>query len=295
MAQRARDAQLLFLVQRQAQVRQQIAATVTAQVLAIVRALLAGRWYDPAAQAKATPELARVVRLGQVQTANVTGAYLDAVLRDLGASPARGTVTLPADLRGIPAEVEWERPAKTYRSGIKLLGLDDLEAAQRAENRATQLAADDLDAAMRSAARQRLASVDKVTGFRRVIHPEASRGGTCGLCIAAAHRTYHRSDLLPVHGGCKCEVFPIVSGKADPSPTWNERDISALYREVLKASGSTAAADLRKARVSVAQHGELGPVLVDDGHRFRSQEQAAGDIRNTSEAAIVADDQAPAA
>ena len=35
-----------------------------------------------------------------------------------------------------------------------------------------------------------------IRAYRRVIHPELSKGGTCGLCIAASDRIYFVDDLL---------------------------------------------------------------------------------------------------
>ncbi len=45
-----------------------------------------------------------------------------------------------------------------------------------------------------------------VTQYRRVIHPELSKTGTCGLCAVASTRTYHTSALMPLHSNCKCGV-----------------------------------------------------------------------------------------
>jgi hypothetical protein len=103
----------------------------------------------------------------------------------------------------------------------------------------------------------------KVTGYRRIIHPELSRTGTCGLCIAAADRIYHVADLLPIHARCKCEVAAVTS-EHDPGKTLNADEIATLYRLAGGVSGpsSTAAPALKRVRFQIDEHGELGPVLV---------------------------------
>ena len=95
-----------------------------------------------------------------------------------------------------------------------------------------------------------------VKQFRRVIHPELSRSGTCGLCVAASTRVYRMRDMLPLHGGCNCTISPLGSG--DPGLDLNADDLRALYRK----AGGTSAARLRRTKYRVEQHGELGLTLV---------------------------------
>jgi hypothetical protein len=48
------------------------------------------------------------------------------------------------------------------------------------------------------AAFERLEADLRVTGYRRVVHPELSRTGTCGLCIVASDQVYNdvRADAV---------------------------------------------------------------------------------------------------
>lgn len=96
-----------------------------------------------------------------------------------------------------------------------------------------------------------------IIGFRRIIHPEFSAGGVCGLCVAASDRIYHRETLRPVHLRCKCTSAPVTK-TYDPGQPLNESDLKQLYTE---AGGSTSAADLKRTRYTVA-YNELGPVLI---------------------------------
>ncbi len=108
-----------------------------------------------------------------------------------------------------------------------------------------------------------------VIGYRRVIHPELSRDGTCGLCLVASQRFYTMEDLLPLHDRCNCTVMPIVKGD-DPGFRLNEDDLKSIYA----TAGSTAAEDLVNTRITINEHGELGPVLVKQGDRFRTAAEA---------------------
>ncbi|TDO18143.1 hypothetical protein EV580_1325 [Mycobacterium sp. BK086] len=99
----------------------------------------------------------------------------------------------------------------------------------------------------------------KVIGYRRVIHPELSRTGTCGMCIVASDRIYHVAELLPIHGGCNCTIAAVTEDY-DPADDLNAIDLGQIYKQ----SGGTSAAHLKRTRYKVDEHGELGAVLVPD-------------------------------
>lgn len=103
-----------------------------------------------------------------------------------------------------------------------------------------------------------------VERYRRVIHPELSKTGSCGLCVVAATNTFTRADLMPMHNRCKCTVAPIV-GSNDPGLKLNSDDLMTIYKAAGKTAGrdySTSATDLTKLRVKVVNNSELGPVLL---------------------------------
>lgn len=162
----------------------------------------------------------------------------------------------------------FERPAETFRwvasegekSGLRWI--DD--AKQQSSLRISTLVDDNLMLSQRLAQQETIAqAVDldvkgpKIIGYRRVIHPELSRTGTCGLCIAAADRLYHVGELMPLHDRCKCTIAA-VTAEHDPADEANSIDLSQLY----KHGGGTSAAHLKRTRYQVDEHGELGPVLV---------------------------------
>ena len=150
---------------------------------------------------------------------------------------------------------EYDRPAEQARYAMSK-GATPAEAAEKAVKKAVQLANDDLMLTRRKAPMKIIQGSEKVIGYRRVIMPELSESGTCGLCLAASTRLYSKSELLPIHTNCKCEILPVTKTQ-DPARLFNEEDLQRLYEIV----GGNSAADLLTVRYKVGEHGELGPVL----------------------------------
>lgn len=102
---------------------------------------------------------------------------------------------------------------------------------------------------------------EQIIGWRRVIRPELSKHGVCGLCVVAATQWYTRKNLKAMHNLCKCETLPVTKS-ADPGLRWNAEDLRNNLDEIYGAAGgSTYGKKLKRVRVSVREHGELGPVL----------------------------------
>lgn len=141
-------------------------------------------------------EAVAVVRVAQEALAAQTWAYLDSL-----GTYAAGDPDLPDEPRGVDPARVWERPAKTYRFE-RSMGRDHAEALDLAVQRAQTIAEDDLAHAMRISAAQHSQAADGVIGLRRVVHPEMSQGGSCGLCLAASDRIYKVATLLPIHANC---------------------------------------------------------------------------------------------
>lgn len=160
---------------------------------------------------------------------------------------------------GVTPEKVWERPAEAYRYA-RSRGKSDAEAREAAEKKIERLARDEVNLARRDQAARTYQKAERVTGYRRVIHPELSESGVCGLCVAAATRVYGKADLLPIHPGCVCTVAPITA-TSDPGAWMNDLDLRALY----KAAGSTGQQDLSNVRVREFVDGEMGPMLTSYG------------------------------
>lgn len=152
-------------------------------------------------------------------------------------------------------------------------------AYQQMERRAGALVDGDIQRAAGDESGQLMGKKGVWIGYRRVIRPERSRTGTCGLCIAASTRVYQVKELAPIHANCKCTSVPMTSDM-DPADTLNRSDIEDILTEdeegnvrvlqfgrqelddLYEAAGdSTAAAALKRVRVFLTTHGELGPVL----------------------------------
>lgn len=218
--------------------------------------------------------LARLIEPAQRQTASATDAYLARAIGELRGRPAApiGVRVDPDRLRQTTTHRDaLERVAAEYRRHVAN-GLDDGSARRRAAERAKLLADDDLSLAAREVSRQAFTRTNGVTGYRRIIRPELSNGGTCGLCVAASDRLYGRGDLLPIHARCNCTVLPVL-GAVDPGKGLNDDELAELYR---RAGGNTVA-QLKRARVTVREHGELGPVLREPGDHFRGPDEVAAD------------------
>lgn len=290
MVTQQQTAEVLALVRAQAQARQQLVDLTQAAVVAQVRGF-AG-WWDPAQVTLFSARVAKIVRAAQKRSAASTDAYAARVLRLLGERGARPIGPIPAEsLRSVPAEVVFARLADEYRrlhvergpaAPDALLDgpggrLSDGQVLDRVVARSRVQVDDSVALAVQHQWRDVLdePGLTRTSGFRRVLHPELSAGGSCGLCVAASDRRYRKGELLPIHARCKCEVLPIV-GDSDPGRSLNRADLKALYAA---AGGSTAGAALARTRWRVEQHGELGPRLVAGEHRFRSADEAAAASR----------------
>lgn len=157
----------------------------------------------------------------------------------------------------LPEDV-WERPVSEYRNA-RNNGDSHQEAMLKTLARVRQLA----DADVRMANRERAARVYEaaspqgVIGYRRIIHPELSRTGTCGLCLVASDRLYSTKELYPLHDNCKCETLP-VTNTSDPGLKLNRDDLDYIY----SVAGGNTASKLSNTRISEYVSGERGPTLA---------------------------------
>jgi hypothetical protein len=159
--------------------------------------------------------------------------------------------------RNVTALDVYTRPAEQFRYA-RSTGEPDEAALDAALARIEDVV--DLDLA--ATRRQGFADAFEALGvkhYRRVIHPELSKGGTCGLCVAASTQVYRADDLLPIHAECKCDVAEVAPG-SDAADLLNGIDLSKLYGD----AGGNAAEDLKRTRYRIDDHGELGPVLVPE-------------------------------
>ena len=250
-----------------------LASQETATVAAIQAAFRdIDDWSDTAQTIAASLLAVRIAEASRQATAGLSAQYAATVMAIMLGRPQSSIrpdlLQLPLGRRGVEPFDLWSRPVHEYRRAIAR-GATDADAFQIARVRAEVMALMDMSLAQRVAAIQQLAA-EGALSYRRVIRPELSRSGTCGLCIAASDQTYSTADLMPLHERCKCVVLPIV-GDVDPGFRLNESDLGQLYED----AGSTAAAKLKRTRYRIEEHGELGPILVNGDHVSRGTPVAA--------------------
>lgn len=85
----------------------------------------------------------------------------------------------------------------------------------------------DTQLAQRGAANAHAEADRRVTAWRRQTN-QVSGGKTCGFCIAASTRLYHRGDLLPLHHYCRCSVVEIYVDSFQ-GPTLDRERLDAVY------------------------------------------------------------------
>jgi hypothetical protein len=282
-------AEALVFVQAQAEARRQIEQVAGAVLVAEVRSF--GSWYSHAAIASLAARLSKVTRAAQKQTASSTDVFARGVLRLLTGRPVslHGTVDV-SKARPVQLESVYGRLSDQYRwleatrgpdspvaelehpDAHPLARLSEDEILDRIVIRGLLQLDDNLSLAMRDQWAANLEDAPaSVVGYRRVLHPELSDGGSCGLCVVASDRQYGRGELLPLHGRCKCSTLPIILGsddevRFDPGQAINGADLKRVYGA---AGGATDGRKLKRTRVRVEDHGELGPRLVAAGDDFR--------------------------
>jgi len=239
-------------------------------------------WYDPILVAALAAEMADLSTAAQQTTAGLSAQYAaEAAAAVLGIPAAPLPRNLWTPVRGgAPIRLVHSRPAEVFKRAIAT-GASHQDALERAGARGVGLALSDLSLEDRAVQQEVLKRLG-VEQFRRVIRPELSKTGSCGLCIAAASRIYNTGDLMPLHPpSCNCIVLPIV-GDVDPGFDLNEEDLAKLYDAAgsnkavdLRRTGFTSLDELRSAPYAVHEHGELGPLIARTGDKFRGPNKVA--------------------
>lgn len=167
------------------------------------------------------------------------------------------------------------RVADQYRFQVVTKDLPPERSRAFALARIAAVAETDITLAVREQVRANLIDARDVQGYRRILRPELSESGPCGLCVVAADRLYKVQDLKPIHDRCCCEVLPIV-GDLDPGIDLNREDLDRIYATAGSTGGSKRERGaLKKIRVAIAENGELGPVLVNADHHHRGPREVA--------------------
>lgn len=263
-------ADLTAFIDAYAAATNQLSAQAAAQIVAAYSGV---NFYNAAAVAAAAEQAADTSNTAATLAAGLTAEYLAYITGTaLGGSVGIPNLPLGPIRNGFPLDQVYVRPIKFFRRKVAE-GVDPALAFQQAMTLAASLADSDVRLAERGAADRILRYLGDavgVTGYRRAIHPELSRTGTCGLCIAASDRIYKTGVLMPMHDNCNCAVVPIF-GENDPGNSLNNLWLDDIYA----AAGGKDAWSLKKVRYAVHEHSEKGPVLVNAAHGFLSADDLA--------------------
>lgn len=210
-------------------------------------------WDDPAQTLLAAGVAMSAAEAVRSTNAGLMSEFL-AVVGDLfGLTRLRPLRVVPEYPRDADPFDVYSRPVFTYREAITA-GEPPAVAEEEAQHRAEVISLTDAQLVRREAAARTLEEAG-VTKYRRIIRPELSATGTCGLCIAAATRVYKVSQLLPIHSRCKCTVLPILDG-LDPGDI-NAADLEQIYATI----PATKRGELSRFRYQVTDDSEIGPAL----------------------------------
>lgn len=148
----------------------------------------------------------------------------------------------------------WVAPARFDRDAAMKRWAPVLEHPETLDQSTVEtLAREEITSAVADGLRRGASATPKVIGYRRVIHPEMSLGGTCGLCAVASLSVYKHGNLKRIHDNCNCQVLPITR-MADPGSLLNKADLKSVY----DAAGGTADGwTLKQARIRFTQDGEM--------------------------------------
>ena len=230
---------------------------------------------DEAIEAMAQALAPRVLA-GQLQTAELTRAYLIGCASELGL-----TVTVPAidreavtGMRGVDPLKVYQRPGMTTWTALSR-GKSLDQAISAGGLRLTQLIGGDLQNAKRVQSRDTM----RATGgryYRRILTGREN----CALCVIASTQRYHVENLLPIHPGCDCGQGPLPldydGGQVIDSDTLERVHDIVAQRYGVSDRGARSP-DYRDVLL-VTEHGEYGPVLSFKGVRGRRRASGKGSV-----------------
>jgi hypothetical protein len=188
--------------------------------------------------------VAPVVEQAMRSAEQMVDAYLFAVVRSAGEIAPDVSRETFVYRQGVDLTDSYARPIIVARVAVAN-GATYAQAITAGRARVTQLADTDPMLAARHRAREIMASVPRIVGYRRV--PD---GGACQRCLLAATQRYHVGDLMPVHAHCHCTVAPIM-GTVDPG--------RIIERDALKALKASTGPSVNAVRTVLSP--EMGPTL----------------------------------
>jgi hypothetical protein len=183
---------VLALVDRQAQARERLSGNLLALLARLWAALTTGQRYDDAQVAAFAAQAAALSKGARTAASGAQEAYLRQILALLDTQPGRGLkVTIPDAPRGVDPVVQYTRPVEEFRR-LRVSGLDEFEANERALRRLQLIGDTDVSLAVRDTSAQVLQfTPEGRSAGGRVIHPELVE-------VRAVVRPLHRGEHAQV-------------------------------------------------------------------------------------------------
>lgn len=140
------------------------------------------------------------------------------------------------------------------------------DALQTGSQTATSLARTEVQLSKRRASLFARSANDNIVGYLRTL----TGSENCALCYVASTQRYRRGELMPIHPGCDCGEMPIY-GDSDPGQVIDQQLLEKSHQAVEDRFGFASVTgrdtiDYRK--ITIRDHGELGPMLTVKGHKF---------------------------
>lgn len=245
--------------------------------------------YRSAQMAEFINDVLPVVAGGQQQMASLTAAYLAAHQAAVLGTPIRplyvntqlvtGSAVRngvdPAEVYGRPFHTVW-RQLGAAKDANALSGETVAASIKAGLDNAVSSAVTDLQLTKTHTSQDVMRQDRKINGYRRVLEGPSS----CGLCVVASTRRYHKAELLPIHPACDCSIDPIYNG-INTNRDADNATLSAVHAAIAERFGATSSAAKNipgqlvdgkpvayKDVLITHQHGELGPVLGVRGQQF---------------------------
>jgi hypothetical protein len=154
---------------------------------------------------------------------------------------------------GTPHEDVYSRPFSAVWTALAA-GTPFDAAREQGLARATQTAATDIQMAMRDTLTTAGEADPDIWGYERV-----ADGDACAFCLELDGAQFRTDSPLEIHPNCGCGVEPIVYTRGYD----NRNNLKTFENQPMNRPPSD--------KVTIRQHGELGPVITDPAHDFSLQ------------------------
>lgn len=158
----------------------------------------------------------------------------------------------------------YTRPFVTLRTALSQ-DKSMTQALEEAALRVEDIMRTEVQLARRSAGLLSRGRNSNIVGYVRVL----SGAENCALCYVASTQRYHSGDLQPIHNNCDCGEMPIY-GTTDVGQVIDEERLDAVHASIAERFGVSdrAARNVDYSKITIHEHGELGPVLTVSGQKF---------------------------